>query len=31
MSGEGTFTMNDYDQALSELNEHLERIRGDKH
>ena len=27
MSGEGTFTMNDYDQVLSELSEHLERIK----
>jgi len=27
MNGEGTFTMNDYDQALGELSEHLERIK----
>jgi len=27
MSGEGTFTINDYDHALTELNEHLEKIK----
>jgi len=30
MNGEGTFTMNDYDQALSELKEHLERLENEK-
>jgi len=27
MSGEGTFTMSDYDQALDELNKHLDTIK----
>ena len=27
MSGEGTFTIENYDQALTELNEHLEKIK----